>query len=174
MATVMPDALASLGTDPELLNAIVDAVTSCLTMCDSEAKCVGVSTVPASDPGGVTGMIGVHGDVSGFITVNMAEEVVLTAVGGLLQDNFEKLSPQVIDGAGEMTNIISGGIKNGVSGSKWGFKYVTVPSVIVGQNYQIAYAAGLQYLSVTFEQTNEEAFMLDDRLLKVAISLLRL
>ena len=74
-----------------------------------------------------------------------------------------------IDGVG-----IAGGIKNGLSGSPWGFKYVTVPSVIVGQNYQIAYSRGLQYLSVTFEQTNEEAFMLDDRLIKVAISLLKL
>lgn len=174
MDTATSDLLASIGTEPVLLNAIVDAVHSCLGMCDTEAKCVGMSTVPSSDPGSVTGMIGVHGDVSGFITVNMADTVAMSTVGGLLQEQFEKLTSQVVDGAGEMTNIIAGGIKNGLSGSTWGFKYVTVPSVIVGQNYQIAYTGGLQYVSVTFEQTNEEAFMLDDRLIKVAISLLKL
>jgi hypothetical protein len=46
--------------------------------------------------------------------------------------------------------------------------------VIIGHNYQIAYASGLQYLCVTFEHSNEEALMLDDRLIKVAISLIRL
>lgn len=174
MATAAPEAIASFQTDPILLKSIVDAVESCLTMCDTEAKCVGMSTIPTRDPGSVTGMIGVHGDVSGFITVNMAEAVAMSTVGGLLQDSFEKLTSQVIDGAGEMTNIIAGGIKNGVSGTQWGFKYVTVPSVIIGHNYQIAYAGGLNYLSVTFEQTNEETIMLDDRLIKVALSTIRL
>ncbi len=51
---------------------------------------------------------------------------------------------------------------------------MTVPSVIVGRNYQIAYAKGLEFLSVTFEHDNDNAFLLDDRLIKVAISMLRL
>jgi len=143
-------------------------------MCDSAAKCVGVSRIPTQNPGCVTGMIGVHGNVSGFITVNMAEEVAKNAVGGLLQDHFAKLTPQVTDGVGEMTNIIAGGIKNGLAGSPWSFSNVTVPSVIVGQNYHIAYAGGLEFLSATFEQNNEESLMLDDRLIQVAVALIRL
>ncbi len=174
MATATEGGISTFVADPVLLKATVDSVNSCLTMCDTQAKCVGVSCVPTRDPGNVTGLIGVHGDVSGFITVNMAETVAMSAVGGLLQESFEKLTPQVIDGAGEMTNIIAGGIKKGLAGTEWGFKYVTVPSVIVGQNYQIAYVAGLQFLSVTFEQSNDEALLLDDRLIKVAISLIRL
>ncbi len=174
MATATEEALATFNVDPAVLAALTDAVEGCLAMCDTEARCVGISTVPTRDPGNVTGLIGVHGDVSGFVTVNMAELVATSAVGGLLQDRFEKLTSQVIDGAGEMTNIIAGGIKKGLAGTQWGFRHVTVPSVIVGQNYQIAYVAGLQYLSAIFEQKNDEALLLDDRLIKVAISLIRL
>ncbi len=174
MATAAIDSFAALGIDATILKAISDAVASCLTMCDSSAKCVGTSTVPMADPGTVTGMIGIHGNVSGFITVNMAEKVALAAVGGLLQDQFRELDAQVIDGVGEMTNIISGGIKNGLAGSPWQFGHVTVPSVIVGRNYQIAYAKGLEFLAVTFEHDNSNTFLLDDRLIKVAISMLRL
>lgn len=174
MATATAEAFGTISVDPVLLKSMTDAVESCLTMCDTQVSCVGVSTIPTSDPGKITGMIGVHGEVSGFITVNLAEAVAMSAVGGLLQDRFEKLTPQVIDGAGEMTNIIAGGIKKGLAGTPWGFSHVTVPSVIVGQNYQIAYTRGLQFLSVTFEQANEEALLLDDRLIKVAISLIRL
>ncbi|MBN2021304.1 MAG: chemotaxis protein CheX [Pirellulales bacterium] len=174
MATASVTCPANLGTDSELFKAIAGAVESCLTMCDTRARCVGMSTVPTRDPGVVTGLIGVHGDVSGFITVNMAEHVARSAVGGLLQDRFDTLTSQVIDGVGEMTNIISGGIKNGLSGTPWGFKFVTVPSVIVGNNYQIAYASGLEYLCVTFEHQNEDALLLDQRILQVAVSLIRL
>lgn len=174
MATVETDSIASLGVDATILKSIIAGVENCLTMCDTSANCVGTSTVPMADPGTVTGMIGIHGNVSGFITVNMAERVALGAVGGLLQDHFTHLDAQVIDGVGEMTNIISGGIKNGLAGTTWQFSHVTVPSVIVGRNYQIAYAKGLQFLSVTFEHDDAEAFMLDDRLIKVAISMLRL
>ncbi len=174
MATAVIDPFAAFGIDPLIFKAIADAVESCLTMCDASARCVGTSRVPMADPGTVTGMIGIHGNVSGFITVNMAEKVALSAVGGLLQDQFRELDAQVIDGVGEMTNIISGGIKNGLAGSPWQFGHVTVPSVIVGRNYQIAYAKGLEFLSVTFEHNNSDTFLLDDRLIKVAISMLRL
>jgi CheY-specific phosphatase CheX len=143
-------------------------------MCDSQASCVAIARVPARDPGSVTGLIGVHGSVSGFITVNLAERVAKSIVGGLLQDNFEALTGQVIDGVGELNNIIAGGIKKGVLGTPWAFANVTVPSVIVGRNYQIAYCRGLEYLSATFEQQNDDAVMLDDRLLQVAVSLIRL
>ena len=166
--------LSTFAADPVLLKAIVHGVDGSLTMCNTEAKCVGISAVPMRDPGSVTGMIGVHGDVSGFITLNLAERVAMSVVGGLVQDHFDSLTPEVIDGVGEMTNIITGGIKKGLSGTPWCFTYVTVPSVIVGQNYQIAYAGGLEYLSATFEQKNEEALMLEDRLIKVAVSLIRL
>jgi len=174
----MPSATANMSqlfvADPVLLKAMVDSVDQALTMCDTSVRCVAVSSVPARDPGTITGMIGVHGQVSGFITVNMAEMVATAAVGGLLQDHFTSINVQVIDGVGEMTNLIAGGIKKCLAGTPWAFSHVTVPSVIVGQNYQIAYSRGLEYLCVTFEHRNDSAVMLTDRMLQVAISLLRL
>jgi chemotaxis protein CheX len=167
-------AINTFTADPVLLNAITDGVESAFTMCNIQARCVGISSIPTKETGSVTGLIGVHGAVSGFITVNMAEQVAMAAVGGLLQDHFDKLTNQVVDGVGELTNIISGGIKKGLYGSPWVFSHITVPSIIIGQNYQIAYAKGLQFLSVTFEHQTEDVLMLSDRLMQVAISLIRL
>ncbi len=171
MIETMPAAIAA---DPVLMKSVIEAVEQALQMCDTQARCVALARVPARDPGSVTGLIGVHGNVSGYITVNLAERVAKSVVGGLLQDSFETLTNQVIDGVGELTNIIAGGIKKGVLGSQWAFNNVTVPSVIVGRNYQIAFCRGLEYLSVTFEQENDDAVMLEDRLLQVAVSLIRL
>ena len=44
--------------------------------------------------------------------------------------------------------------------------------MIVGQGYNISYSRGLKFVSVTFEHLDEEAIMLEDRLMHVSISLL--
>lgn len=160
--------------DPVLLQAITHAVSDSLTMCDAPTKIVGFNAVPIYDPGAVTSVIGVHGKVSGFITLNCVEEVALTLVSGFLQEECEKFDGQVIDGIGEITNLISGGIKKRLARTPWGFEAVTVPSVIIGRHYQIAYTRGLDYLAVSFEHQNTSAYLLEHRLIHVAVSLLRL
>ena len=165
---------AALNVDPALHKAMLDAVNNCLVMCGLSAKCVGMCTVPASEGGDVTGMIGVHGKVSGFVTVNMSQRLAVRAVEGLLQEKFGALSTQVVDGLGEITNIIVGGMKSALSSTPKAFPHITVPSVIVGSGYSIAYARGLEFLCGIFEVQDEEALMLADRLLPVNVSLLRL
>jgi chemotaxis protein CheX len=175
MSIATPDKSSlPLPVDPTLLGAVLEAVNKGLTMCDASAKCVGISAVPSCDAPLVTGMIGVHGKVSGFITVSMSERVAITAVEGLLQEKYGALTSQVVDGVGEITNIIVGGIKGNLSSTPWAFGNMTVPSTIVGRGYQIAFARGLHFLCATFEHQNPEAVMLSDRLLQVSVCLLRL
>jgi chemotaxis protein CheX len=174
MSLVTESDLSAGLADPHLVGALRDAVDSALTMCATEARCVGISVVPGRDVGRITGLIGVHGRVSGFVTVNFAERVAIRAVEGLLQDRFGQLTAQVVDGAAEITNLIVGGIKGHLAGTPWSFSHITVPSVIVGTGYQIAYARGLEFVSLTFEHADEQSLLLDDRLLQVSISLLKL
>lgn len=174
MSLVADEDISMAMADPHLVRALRGAVESALMMCGTQARCVGVSIVPGRDVGKITGLIGVHGRVSGFVTVNMAERVAIRAVEGLLQDRFGQLTAQVVDGAGEITNLIAGGIKSALGGTCWSFSHITIPSVIVGTGYQIAYARGLDFVSVTFEHADEQSLVLDDRLLQVSISLLKL
>ena len=46
--------------------------------------------------------------------------------------------------------------------------------MIVGQGYSIAYARGLEFLNVIFENDDKDALLLEDRLIQVSISLLTL
>ena len=174
MSTVAEESLIDKIVEPALVAAAVSSVDSALTMCETKAHCVGVSSVPYSEQGIVTGLVGVHGKVSGFITVNMAERFAIKAVEGFSGEKQEKLSVEVIDGVGEITNLIAGGIKGALSSSPWSFTNITVPSVIVGSGYQIAYAKGLHFLCAQFEHDDPQAMMLHDRILQISISLLRL
>ena len=163
-----------LAVDPKLTSAIIESVENALVMCNTTAKCVSLSTVPSGNVGLITGLIGVHGKVSGFITVNLAERMGIKMAEGLLQESFNEVNSQVVDAAGEFANIIVGGVKSGLAGSQWSFSNITVPSVIVGQGYQLTYARGLEYLCATFEHDDQEAVMLSDRLMNVSVSLLKL
>ena len=158
----------------ELFNAVVDAVPKALVMCGAKARCVGVSRMPSKQYGELTGLIGAHGRVSGFIAVNMSKRLALHVVDGLLGERFPDLTPQVIDSAGEVTNIIVGGIKSSLSRGEWAFSNITVPSVIVGDGYQVTFASGIELIDICFEVDNPDAIKTSDRLLHVTLSLLKL
>lgn len=158
----------------ELFDAVVEAVPKAMAMCGVKATCVGVTRMPSKQDGEITGMIGAHGSVSGFIAVNMPQRLALHTVGGLLGEEHSELTPQVIDGTGEVTNIIVGGIKSALSRTQWAFSHMTVPSVIVGDGYQVAFANGIELIDVVFECQNEHAIVVNDRLMHVTLSLLKL
>lgn len=175
MATATADSsLVGFSVDPNLFKAVTGSVANALAMCNCRAKCVGISSVPAHDTGLITGLIGVHGNVSGFITVNMSERFALKSVSGLLQDEFATLNAQVVDGVGEISNIVAGGIKSAVGGTNWGFQHITVPSVIVGSGYRMSYARGLEFICGVFEHVDSDALLFEDRMMQVSMSLLRL
>jgi len=43
-----------------------------------------------------------------------------------------KRCPQVVDGAGELTNIIVGGINSQLTATHWAFNFLTTPTIIIG------------------------------------------
>lgn len=174
MASVAESFSEMTSTNTILADAVVRSVERALTMCGATARCVGVAAVPMRERGSVTGIIGVHGRVSGFITVNMSETMAISVVEGLLDERFGKLTKQVVDGAGEVTNMICGGIKSQLAKTPFSFQGITVPSIIVGEGYQMAFARGLEFVSATFELDNSEAVMLEDRLLSVSMCFLKL
>jgi CheY-specific phosphatase CheX len=174
----MPATVSSLPSalkyEPLLMEAMLESVAGAMTMCNTPVRCVGLSTVPAQETGMITGLIGVHGSVSGFVTVNLGERVALAAVGGLVQDEFNALSHAVVDGVGEITNLVVGGIKASLASGPWAFSHITVPSVIIGTGYKINFTKGLTFLCGQFELLNSDALTLADRLFQVNMSLMRL
>jgi chemotaxis protein CheX len=174
MSSATLEPAADIFTDPLLTRAATTAVTRGFQMCGLQATLVGLARVPVRETGSLTGLIGIHGKVSGFVTLNLSESLAIRAVEGLLGEPFGKLTPQVIDGTGEIANIVTGGMKSQLAGSSWAFGQITVPSMIVGRGYQIAFAKGLEFLAATFELADDTSVMLEDRLATVCLSLLRL
>lgn len=157
------------------MNSVIASVESGLSMCELNVRVVGLSCIPITLPEGrVTGMIGMNGKCTGFMTLILPERVATLAVSGLLQDEFPKLNSQVIDGVGELTNIICGGLKTRLYNTPWMIGTITIPSVILGSNYHISYSKGIEFGAVSFEIDDPETLTIQDRVFTVTTSLMQI
>jgi CheY-specific phosphatase CheX len=79
----------------------------------------------------------------------------------------------VVDGVGEITNIIAGGLKTKLYNTPWMINNITVPSVILGTNYNISYTKGIEYCGITFEIDDPDTMSIQDRVFMVSTSLIQ-
>ena len=174
----MPDAvnaeIKGLSLNSLLVNSLIGSVESCLQMCDLKIRVVGVTKIPVQLPDAlVTGLIGLSGKCTGFISLSLSKRVATLAVSGLLMEEHKAIDAQVIDGIGEMTNVIAGGLKTKLSNTQWMIGHITVPSVILGSNYSISYAKGIEYCGVTFETDDPDTLSIQERVFSVNVSLIQ-
>jgi len=166
--------IKGFSTNAIITNALIQSVEACFSMCDLKVRVVGITKIPTNIPGGlITGLIGMNGKCSGFMTLEMTERAATLAVSGLLQDEFRTINNQVVDGVGELTNIIAGGIKAKLYNSPWTVNTITIPSVILGTNYNISYTKGIEFVSITFEIDDPETLSIQDRIFMVTTSLMQ-
>lgn len=166
--------ICGLTINPLITNSIINSVESCLQMCDLKTRVVGITRIPIQLPNApVTGMIGLNGKCSGFLSLTMPERVATLAVSGLSMEEYKTINAQVVDGVGEMTNIIAGGLKTKLYNTPWMVGNITIPSVILGNNYHISYSKGIEYCGITFEVDDPESLTIENRVFIVNTSLIQ-
>ncbi|MDR2438609.1 MAG: chemotaxis protein CheX [Planctomycetaceae bacterium] len=157
-----------------ITNSIIMSVESCLQMCDLKTRVVGITKIPIHLPDApVTGMIGLSGKCTGFLSLTMPNRVATLAVSGLSMEEYTTVNAQVVDGVGEITNIIAGGLKTKLYNTPWMINNITVPSVILGSNYNISYTKGIEYCGITFEIDDPETMSIQNRVFMVNTSLIQ-
>ena len=166
--------IKGLSLNSVLVNSLVTSVENCLQMCDLKVRVAGVTKIPIQLPDApVTGLVGLSGKCTGFVSLAMPERVATLAVSGLLMEEYTTINAQVVDGVGEMTNVIAGGLKTKLSNTPWMIGNITIPSVILGSHYNISYSKGIEYCSVTFEVDDPDTLSVHDRVFMVNTSLIQ-
>ena len=158
-----------------IINSMITSVESCLQMCNLKVRVVGVTKIPVQLPKApITGLIGLSGKCTGFISILIPERVATLAVSKLLMEECTTINAQVVDGIGEITNIIAGGLKTKLFNTPWTVNNITIPSVILGDNYNISYSKGIEYCGVTFEVDDPDTITIHDRVFMVNTSLMQM
>jgi len=158
--------------DEVLVNAMFDAAEKGFKLGGRRLVPVGVGRMPPMAFQPVSGIIGIAGRVNGSILVNMSEVLALQVTSGMLMTEFRAITNEVLDGIGEVTNVIGGRMKSSLATSGYPLDNITLPSVIIGQNYSVTHARGMLVYSVAMMAEDESIVRLHDRLVQVVLTLM--
>jgi chemotaxis protein CheX len=98
---------------------------------------------------GVSGIIGLGGEATGAVVLNFPEAVAIAAVGRFVGEDFPSITSGVVDGVGELTNIIAGDAKNRLLQKGYKFE-IGLPKIVTGRNYITAQNKSVPCIVISF------------------------
>ncbi len=92
----------------------------------------------------VSSIIGISGEVSGSVVINLSEATALELASGLLGEELAELDEDCIDAIGEVANMVAGSAKAGFPEENTS---LSVPTVIVGK-HKVNYPSAVPIVSI--------------------------
>lgn len=109
--------------------------------------------------GDVSAIVGVTGDKRGSIAVSFSKACAIAIVRGMLGEDIQDILHDVQDAVGEITNMISGQARAGLSEMGISLQGST-PTVVLGENHIISHTAHAQIIAIPFS-TNAGNFAVE-------------
>lgn len=141
--------------DVQFLNPVLSALVDVLmTMAEMEVK-PGRPRVKkhneAVDTNSVTGLMNIAGtDAAASIAITFPESVALAIAQKIMRQEKTKLDGMVIDMVGELANMVMGGARQQMEEKGYRFE-MSLPTVIIGNDYLIAHRTQAPILQVPFK-----------------------
>lgn len=128
----------ALNTD--FINPFLDATLHVLKVqANVLAKPGKIQLKTTEDPlsGDVSGVIGIVSETfNGSVVISFPEETFVKVMSNMLGETYTSLNKEIIDGAGEITNMIFGQAKIVLNDKGYGIK-TAIPSVVSGKNHTL-------------------------------------
>lgn len=96
----------------------------------------------------VSAIIGLAGDITGAIVLSFPRDTAIQMVSRLENHEYRALSREVLDGVGEMVNIIAGNAKKDLLDYRID---ISLPGVITGATYKVNWPQGIPVITIPFE-----------------------
>jgi len=137
----------------EYINPFIEAVNELFTtMLSSKAERgdVGVyfEAPPSSD---IVAIIELSGSTSGTVAISFPVATALGIVGRMLGSDVRVVDETVRDGVAEVVNIVAGAAKGKLHQVNGNPVQLSLPTVVRGTDYQVAYPTRTAWLEVPFE-----------------------
>ena len=143
--------------DVEFVNPFLEGAISVLKIQANTVVKAGSPVLKKPDEpfyGDISGVIGIVADsFKGSIVITFPETTFLNIMSNMLGETFKTLTPEIKDGAAELTNIIFGHAKTVLNNRGLGIK-MAIPSVVSGHNHTISSNTKGPRISVPFNSTS--------------------
>lgn len=124
--------------DTEFINPFLTATMHVLKVQASQEVSAGKIYIKKPNDktsGDISGIIGIVSDAfNGSVVISFPEATFLKIMSSMLGEEYTSLSQDIIDGAGELTNMIFGQAKIVLNEKGYGIK-TAIPSVITGKDH---------------------------------------
>lgn len=158
--------------DPVLMKAVIVGTGKGFSMAGVEPIPVGASSL-SSAPHSLSVIVGVAGRNAGTVVLNMTEPTMLKLTGEFLAEPQTELTEENIDAVMELGNMVAGSIKESLSGTEYELNLSSLPSLVMGQSYEMVFVRGIITAQVQFEVPGMPTSAMGGRFMYVSISLLR-
>ncbi len=137
--------------DVELAKPFIKAVVDVLSMMafitpKAERPYVKKGNVATGD---VTGLVGLTGSKVGSVSISFDKACAIAIVKNMLGDDIQDIMQDVKDAVGEITNMVSGQARAGLSEMGISMQGST-PTVIIGDNHTIAHVTNAPIMAIPF------------------------
>jgi chemotaxis protein CheX len=95
----------------------------------------------------VSAIIGLAGETRGAVVLSFSRETAIAIVSKMAGQEYKLLSNEVLDGVGELINIIAGNAKQDLLDFRI---EISLPGVITGNSYKIRWPEGIPVVSIPF------------------------
>ncbi|MBD3419171.1 MAG: chemotaxis protein CheX [Chitinivibrionales bacterium] len=93
----------------------------------------------------VSGVIGLSGEAQGLISVSFPRDIAFKVVSTLIGAEVKEVGAELIDGIGEIANIIAGNAKQYLTEYNLS---ISLPNVVVGADHRIEVQSGIPTIIV--------------------------
>ena len=97
--------------------------------------------------GDVSAIIGLAGETAGAVVLSFSHDSAIAIVSKFAQKKYAALGSEVIDGVGELVNIIAGNAKKDLNEFRI---MISLPGVVTGSDYRIHWPEGIPVVCIPF------------------------
>lgn len=147
IAKDVKEALASTGIvpkrklDTEFINPFLNATIHVLKVqaqVSAEAGQIYIKKPTDTMTGDISGIIGIVSEnFDGSVVISFPEQTFLKVISSMLGETYTKIDKDIVDGAGELTNMIFGQAKIVLNEKGYGIK-TAIPSVVTGKDHSLS------------------------------------
>lgn len=147
--------------DVKFINPFLNGTLEVLEKMASIKPVAGKPYVKTNDTacGDVSGIIGMTGDAVGSLALSFSEECIIYIANNMLGENHSEMNKEVLDTAGELTNIISGAARKLME--KDDLKvFAAIPTIVYGKQHMVRHIVSGPSIVLPF-QTEKGTFVID-------------
>ena len=95
----------------------------------------------------VSAIIGLAGETTGAVVLSFSRETAIRIISRFANTKYTALTNSVLDGVGELINIIAGNAKQGLEDFRI---VISLPGVITGNEYKIHWPENIPVVTIPF------------------------